>query len=61
MMLEDLLLIFIILLVKATKQGMCLNRNCLTPKPCPNLRVSHQDYLDILKDLRKLDGVKRSL
>ena len=44
---------------KATKQGMCLNRNCLTPKPCPNLRVSHQDYLDILKDLRKLDGVKK--
>ena len=44
---------------KAVKDGSCIVRNCLTPKACPKLKVSHQDYLDILRELRSLDGVKK--
>lgn len=44
---------------KQIEQGTCKKRQCLDPKPCPNLKVSHTDYLDILRDLRKLDKVKK--
>ncbi len=40
-------------------RGMCKDRDCLYPKPCPNLEVDHGEYLDILKEVRQLDGVKR--
>ena len=36
-----------------------MNRQCLFPKPCPNLKVDHSDYLKLLRKLRKLDGVKK--
>ncbi|MCL1843593.1 MAG: YgiQ family radical SAM protein [Defluviitaleaceae bacterium] len=34
-------------------------RQCLTPAPCPNLVFDHTDYLQLLKSLRELAGVKR--
>lgn len=40
-------------------RGVCKNRQCLFPTPCPNLKASHQDYLILLRKLRKLPGVKR--
>ncbi|MCL2036882.1 MAG: YgiQ family radical SAM protein [Oscillospiraceae bacterium] len=39
-------------------KGMC-KRNCLTPFPCKNLRVSHYKYLKILRRLRQIKGVKK--
>ena len=39
-------------------RGVCPNRPCLSPR-CPNLKVSHNDYLDILRALRSLEGVKK--
>lgn len=44
---------------KQEKVGTCLNRLCLFPKKCPNLLVSHKKYLDILKAVRNLKGVKK--
>lgn len=44
---------------KQKKAGLCKSRKCLAPTPCPNMQVSHTEYLDILRELRKLDGVKK--
>lgn len=41
------------------KRGTCKNKECLHPKPCKNLIVSHLEYLDILRAVRKLPGVKK--
>jgi uncharacterized radical SAM protein YgiQ len=41
------------------KVGVCKNRQCLCPKPCPNLQADHSDYLALLKKLRALPGVKK--
>jgi len=41
------------------EHGTCKNRHCLTPKPCKNVEFNHDDYLDILRALRNLDGVKK--
>lgn len=44
---------------KQKKAGLCKRRKCLAPTPCPNMQVSHTEYLDILRELRKLDGIKK--
>ncbi|MBE7025936.1 MAG: YgiQ family radical SAM protein [Ruminococcaceae bacterium] len=44
---------------KQLKKGLCKNRECLFPGPCPNMRVSHDKYLTMLRALRALPGVKR--
>ena len=44
---------------KQTKTGPCKNRQCLFPKPCPNLKADHSDYLKLLRSLRELPGVKK--
>ncbi len=40
-------------------RGVCKNKQCLYPEPCKNLEVSHLDYLELLRKLRRLKGVKR--
>lgn len=44
---------------KQLTKGVCKNRQCLFPKPCPNLRADHSDYLELLRKLRALPGVKK--
>lgn len=44
---------------KQMTQGVCKDRQCLFPKPCPNLEVDHSDYLALLRRLRTLPGVKK--
>ncbi len=41
------------------EHGLCAGKKCLAPKPCKNLVADHSEYLDILRSLRKLDGVKK--
>ena len=41
------------------KNGMCKNRSCLAPTPCPNLDPSHSDYLSLLRKIRAIPGVKK--
>jgi len=41
------------------KYGTCKNKQCLYPQPCRNLRVDHREYLELLRKLRGLKGVKK--
>ena len=41
------------------KRGACVNRNCLYPSPCRKLDTSHDDYLQLLRKLRVLKGIKK--
>ncbi len=40
-------------------KGACPERQCLFPKPCPNLKVDHTDYRRLLQKLRELPNVKK--
>ncbi|RZT02948.1 YgiQ family radical SAM protein [Cuneatibacter caecimuris] len=44
---------------KQMEKGVCPGRQCLFPKPCKNLLVDHQDYLQLLRRLRALPKVKK--
>lgn len=44
---------------KQRHAGMCTHRKCLAPTPCPNLKADHWDYLELLRELRALEGVKK--
>ncbi len=44
---------------KQLKCGMCPDRRCLAPTPCPNIDADHSDYLRLLRKLRSVPGVKR--
>lgn len=39
--------------------GACKNRQCLFPEPCKNMEISHKKYLNLLRKLRSIDGVKK--
>ncbi len=41
------------------KHGVCRDKQCLTPTPCRNLKVSHSEYLMLLSKLRAIQGVKK--
>lgn len=44
---------------KQKTHGPCKDKQCLFPKPCKNLKVSHQDYLELLRKIKQIDGVKK--
>lgn len=44
---------------KQLTKGACTHRQCLYPQPCPNMKVDHKDYLDILRTIRQLPKVKK--
>jgi len=45
--------------LKQIKQGVCPDKQCLFPEPCENLIVDHSEYLELLRRLRNLDGIKK--
>ncbi len=44
---------------KQLTSGVCTHKDCLYPGVCKNMRVDHSEYLDILRAVRNLDGVKK--
>lgn len=44
---------------KQLTQGVCKNRQCLGTDPCPNLIVDHSDYVELLRKLRAIPGIKK--
>ena len=44
---------------KQLKSGVCTHKDCLYPAVCPNMTVDHSDYLDLLRAVRAVDGVKK--
>ena len=39
--------------------GLCKGKKCLAPTPCPALKSDHSEYLDILRSMRKIKGIKK--
>ena len=44
---------------KQMESGACVGKRCLSPKPCPSLKANHEDYAELLRKLRGIDGVKK--
>ena len=44
---------------KQLKYGVCKDRQCLFPAPCPNIDADHSDYIELLAKLRALPGIKK--
>lgn len=44
---------------KQLTAGLCKGKKCLAPTPCKNLQADHTEYLEMLRKIRKIDGVKR--
>ncbi len=40
-------------------ENPCNKRECLFPKPCPNLKDSQSEYFDILRAVRKIPKIKK--
>lgn len=40
-------------------KGLCKGQKCLAPTPCPALVSNHEEYLDILREIRNLPKVKK--
>ncbi len=43
---------------KQKKYGVCRDKECINPR-CSNLKVTHKEYLKILREIRKLKNVKK--
>lgn len=41
------------------KRGACKGRSCLYPKPCHKLKADHTSFLELLRKLRALPGMKK--
>ncbi len=41
------------------ENGLCKGKKCLAPEPCKNVVSDHSEYLEILRSLRALQGVKK--
>ncbi|MBR2901272.1 MAG: YgiQ family radical SAM protein [Clostridia bacterium] len=44
---------------KAKKYGVCKGKNCLTPSVCKNMNVDHTEYIELLKAIESVKGVKK--
>ncbi|MBE6595070.1 MAG: YgiQ family radical SAM protein [Ruminococcaceae bacterium] len=44
---------------KQLKSGVCTHRKCLAPTPCKNLKVDHSEYVELLRKIEALPGVKK--
>ena len=44
---------------KQQKSGVCKNKDCLYPSPCTQMDIDHKEYLDLLREVRSLDKVKK--
>ena len=40
--------------------GACKGKECLSPSVCKNMDVDHTEYLDLLRSIRKVPGVKKA-
>ncbi len=44
---------------KQKTMGVCKDKSCIGYKPCPAMKVDHREYLDLLKTLRQIEGIKK--
>ena len=41
------------------QRGTCPDKRCLSPRVCPSLKADHQHQLELLRKLRRIEGVKK--
>ncbi|MPW24485.1 YgiQ family radical SAM protein [Alkalibaculum sp. M08DMB] len=44
---------------KQEKHGVCMDKHCLGPEPCKQLKIDHKDYLKLLRKIRELPNIKK--
>ena len=44
---------------KKLKSGSCSDKRCLYPQSCPSLKINHKKQMEILKQIRRIEGVKK--
>ncbi len=44
---------------KQETKGLCKDKKCLGSTPCPAIKVDHSEYLELLRRLRAIKGVKK--
>jgi len=44
---------------KQLTSGVCQGKKCLYPSPCPAITADHSDYIQLLRELRAIPGVKK--
>ena len=44
---------------RQAKYGLCRGKKCLAPTPCEKLEVSHKEYLNLVKKISSINGVKK--
>lgn len=44
---------------KQIEKGTCKNRDCLFPSPCKSLDTNHREYIELLRRIRSIEGVKK--
>ncbi len=45
--------------VKKLKLGFCEDKRCVCPETCDALKPTHKPQLDLLKELREMDGIRK--
>ena len=44
---------------KKVKYGKCIDKRCIFPEVCENMKVSHNQLIDVLKEIRRINGIKK--
>lgn len=44
---------------KQMQHGACRHQKCLSFKPCKNLIANHEDYIEVLRAVREIPGIKK--
>ncbi len=44
---------------KQLSDGVCASRKCLAPKPCPNMKVDHTEYQQLIEEIEALPKIKK--
>ncbi len=44
---------------KKLRRGACQEKRCLYPEVCPSLNVDHHHQLELLREIRKIKGIKK--
>lgn len=44
---------------KQLTHGVCKNKQCMSPSICKNMEVDHEEYLQLLRKVRRIPGIKK--
>ncbi|MDH3327675.1 MAG: YgiQ family radical SAM protein [Desulfobulbaceae bacterium] len=44
---------------KKLQEGSCSKKRCLYPRICPSMKIDHREQIELLRELRKIRGVRK--